>query len=338
MVKKAAAFIFIGFLLSCQEEEHVVNQPPIAAFDVVDGTDRILLNGKLSTDINSDALTYRWSSAEGTVTFGNGNYAETYFKIPEGPDEKLVDITLTVNDGKSEDIKTQTVTVPGFSRVRAYGLGKNLHEEISNDVPYEWYYDQANTGELSAVNCGPTAVTMAIKWFNENFTHTPQEARDIYHSSGGWWFTDDIIGYLNKYSVSNYVIALDNVTAISHEIDDGNIVILCVDMYYVKYLNDPDYHINKFYSTNDTGWGHFMVIKGYKNVDGRVYYEAYDPYSMNNSYLDGALKGQDRYYLSSDLDKATNFWWDYAIVVDKSESTGGRKRVNVEDIVHRAGR
>lgn len=338
MFKKATLFILVGFLFSCQEEEHPVNQPPVAIFDVVDGIDRILLNGKLSTDIDSDALTYYWTSAESTVTFGNRNYAETYFMLPAGAQEKFVDVTFTVSDGKSEDIKTQTITVPGFSTVRAYGLGKNLTEEISNDVPHDWYYDQANTGAHAAVNCGPTSVTMAAKWFNESFSRTPQEARDTYHSSGGWWYTNDIISYLDKYGINNYTVALDNISVVSHEIDNGNIVILCLDMYYVKYLNDPGYHIDKFYVTNETGWGHFIVVKGYKNVDGRIFYEAYDPYSMDLTYPDGGLKGKDRYYVSSDLDHATNVWWDYAIVVTKSESNDGRKKVEPGSIIHMAGK
>lgn len=109
MFKKATLFILVGFLFSCQEEEHPVNQPPVAIFDVVDGIDRILLNGKLSTDIDSDALTYYWTSAESTVTFGNRNYAETYFMLPAGAQEKFVDVTFTVSDGKSEDIDRKSV-------------------------------------------------------------------------------------------------------------------------------------------------------------------------------------------------------------------------------------
>ena len=100
--------------------------------------------------------------------------AESFFKIPVGAVGTDVDVTLTVSDGKSQDIKTRSINVPEYSLIRSYGLGKTLADEVSNDVDYEWYLDQFNTGEHSLLNCGPTSVTMAIKWFDQNFTGKPR--------------------------------------------------------------------------------------------------------------------------------------------------------------------
>jgi hypothetical protein len=180
---------------------------------------------------------------------------------------------------------------------------------------------------------------MAIKWFDQNFNLTAEDARNTYHSSGGWWYTNDIISYLDKYNVNHRTINLDQISNLKAEIDAGNIVIICLDMFHVEYFKDPEYHVNKFYDTNGAGWGHFMIVKGYKEIDGRVFYETYDPYSFSRSYAIGGLKGKDRYYTSSDLDAATDTWWDYAIVVERSASGGGRKAgVDVSQIVHKPGR
>lgn len=122
------------------------------------------------------------------------------------------------------------------------------------------------------------------------------------------------------------------------EIDAGNIVIICLDMFHVDYEKDPEHHVNKFYETNSVGWGHFLVVKGYKEIDGKVFYETYDPYSFSRTYFTGELKGKDRYYSSTDLNTATNNWWDYAIVIERSDSPGGRRGVDVSRIVHKPGR
>jgi hypothetical protein len=74
-------------------------------------------------------------------------------------------------------------------------------------------------------------------------------------------------------------------------------------------------HTNKFYYTYNTGWGHFLLIKGYKQVDGNMFYEIYDPYSDHQTYTDSSLKGEDRYYLNTDITAGTNVWWQFAIVL-----------------------
>lgn len=226
-----------------------------------------------------------------------------------------------------------------------FGLGSNLTESVSNNRDYSWYLDQGNTGPFSDVNCGPSSVTMAIKWFNKSFTLTPQDARAMFRPDGGWWYTNDIINYLNYNTVTNSTIALKDISLLKNELDNGNIVILALDMYYVDLVSNLSYHVDKFYLAQTKGWGHFIVIKGYKVVDNQIFYEAYDPYSFGKTYADHTLKGIDRYYRSANLDNATNNWWDYAIVVSPpAHQNGGRvtgsmnEAVDPATIQHKPGR
>lgn len=226
---------------------------------------------------------------------------------------------------------------------KAYGLGNTVTSEVSNNNNYEWYLDQGNSGIYSGVNCGPTSVTMAIKWTSESFDKTPQDARNTYRSTGGWWYTSDIINYLNMYSVSNYTISLTTIDLLKGKIDNGHIAILCLDMYYVNAQANESYHVDKFYNASTQGWGHFIVIKGYWEVDGNTFFEAYDPYDFGITYADNTLKGKNRYYRASNLDEATNRWWDYAIVITRpgfptNEAKVDPHAVDTRMITHQSGR
>jgi hypothetical protein len=337
VVKSKAYLLLVFSLLACGEDESG-NTPPVALFESYDGIDRVVLDGQVTTDPDNDQLLFQWSSSDGSASIGDMYEPMAFYKIPTGAGGNDVDVTLTVSDGKSQSVTTQKIQVPVWSEVRSFGLGKSVSSETSNDVDYEWYIDQSHSGAHSLVNCGPASVTMAIKWFDKSFAKTAEDARDMYHPGGGWWYTNNIIDYLNEHSVTNRTIVLDQISRLKTEIDEGNIVILCLDMFFVDKFKDPEYHINKFYHTNGPGWGHFIVVKGYKVVDGVVLYETYDPYSFDNSYLSGGLKGKDRYYSAANLDAATAIWWDYAIVVERSGSTGGRIGVDVTRIPHKPGR
>ena len=186
------------------------------------------------------------------------------------------------------------------------------------------------------VNCGPTTVTMAIKWYNKQFSESPEDARNTYRSSGGWWYTSDIIAYLNKYSVNNSTIALDSPDSLINELEKGNIIILCLDMFYILKERNEQWRIDKFYKTQNPDWGHFLILKGYKLVDNELFFEVYDSNSFGATYNDRSLKGKGRYYRFSDLDKATNIWWDYAIIVSK-ESFKSPIGVDTKKIIHKYG-
>ncbi|WP_412466807.1 C39 family peptidase [Pedobacter sp. KLB.chiD] len=198
-----------------------------------------------------------------------------------------------------------------------YGLGRSVTASKSIEKTFKWYYDQAGTGTFSAINCGPTVATMAVKWGDSTFTKTPEDARNTYRSTGGWWYTTDIVNYLNKYGISSSYTALpDNYQTIRKYIDKNYIVILCLDNYYLRYNANTVQHVDKYYKVNAAASGHFIIVKGYRQVDNQFYFEVYDPWSYGATYASGKqLKGEDRYYRSDDLETATNIWWDYAIIV-----------------------
>ncbi len=82
-----------------------------------------------------------------------------------------------------------------------WGLGAPQFGYAHLDRAYEWYIDQADTGSSSENNCGPSSVTMALKWYDQAFSKTAEDARKTYPRDGGWWYTSDIINYLRLYLV-----------------------------------------------------------------------------------------------------------------------------------------
>ncbi len=208
----------------------------------------------------------------------------------------------------------------------AWGMGGFQNAPVSNNRAYEWYMDQKNTGIHANNNCGPTTTVMASRWYNPEHSNTPSDARSMYRSEGGWWYTSDIKNYLDYFDIPNHTIALGTnkslmADAFRRELDQGSVAILCLDMYFVAFQSTNEFRTNKFYTTNTEDWGHFLLIKGYRTVDGELYLEAYDSNTWGKTYKDGSLKGKDRYYHSREVYEATSAWWNYAIIV----SGTGRK-------------
>ena len=314
-----------------------MNHRPSADFTYTDEIDHIALEDG-SKDIDDDILKLSWISMCDTIKIISSNSSSTHIQLPKLKDSATVKIGLVVSDGYLADSIFKNITLPKYTLERIYGLGKNLYEGHSNNVNYDWYYDQLNSGIYYYNNCGPASVTMAIKWVDENFNKTPEDARNTYPCNGGWWYTKDIINYLNQYSVNNYTINIDHIDSIQSQINSGNIVILCLDMYYIRSQANDNWHVDKFYTTWPKGWGHFIVMKGYKIVDGEAYYEAYDPYSYGVKYSNDTLKGVNRYYRSEDLDSAVINWWSYAIIVSKNKLKSAINGVDVSKIIHKPGR
>ena len=274
--------------------------------------------------------TIMWSSANTNIASVNATGTVTARAVGS------TTITATSADGGITATCHITVYTTEY---HLWGLGEKLTQARSNNVNYEWYIDQVNTGTYSYSNCGPASVTMAIKWANPNFTGTAEGARNTYRSDGGWWYTSDIMNYLtaNNTSFSTYTFTPTSLVSL---LNSGNIAILCLDMYYVRHLSEPAwYRIDKFYVTENPEWGHFIVVKGYKIVDGIIWFEVYDPWSLNVTYSDGSLKGRDRYYRGEDIILATDVWWKYMIVINTPASTRTKAiEIDPSTIVHQWGR
>jgi hypothetical protein len=338
-----AALLLVLFLLmatACTKEEVLPEEPEtstgvdeddeddddpevsLADFSYVDLIDRY----EFTSTATGEGLTYKWEVAGNTlaVAFLSDNTATTSFLLPDVPEATAVDVTLTVTqtDGSGSVTTastTQSVPLPELSWFRKYGWGTSVTSEHSNNVAYDWYVDQAYTGAYSSINCGPACVTMAIQWALPGFTKTTEEARNYYLPSlNGWWFTTDIVNYLGLHNIPNKYIALPNAGGLKTALDAGSIAILCLDMYYIRYRTYEQLPVDKFYVANTVGWGHFIVVKGYKTVNGQELLEVYDPSSSGKRYAqNNALMGIDRLYRTEDILQSAAIWWPNAIVVSK---------------------
>ncbi|HNP21071.1 MAG TPA: hypothetical protein PKM63_01445 [Panacibacter sp.] len=226
--------------------------------------------------------------------------------------------------GSSSDWK---VTASNNDYTAALGLGNFIGRQAVNDRSYAWYLDQMYTGPYSWINCGPTAVTMACKWADSLFAKTPEDARNAYRPDGGYWYADDITGYLRDNNIPNSTLALpaneeEATQILTHQVDVHQVAILILDMNYVNLNSKPTEHVDRFYSATP-GFGHCILVKGYIEVDTKIYFDVYDPYSFGNSYDDGSglLKGKDRYYRSEDLFTATQNYWPKIFIVAKKGAT-----------------
>jgi len=228
---------------------------------------------------------------------------------------KIVYITIS----SADKTRLTTFQVQVQTDLQYFGVSGNILAEKSLNKDYNYYFDQFDGSPYQAVNCGPTVTTMAIKLADSTFTKKPVDARNTYLENGGWWSTSDVGSYLKLNGINSETDTLSNLDSlVKANIDKNNSVILCLDMYYVLYNTIYYQHTEKFYITSDPNWGHFLLVKGYKQTQNGFYLEIYDPYSQGKTYTvitAGQLEGKDRYYSPDGIIQATNIWWRYAIIV-----------------------
>jgi hypothetical protein len=201
------------------------------------------------------------------------------------------------------------------ANIKNWKLGNELIFYAGSNRSYDWYLDQAHTGEHSISNCGPTSVAMAAKWADEAFDGTAEEARDDFRPEGGWWYGEDIEGSLKKFKIDYDTVMIEDAYTLKSIIDSGKIAIINNSMGYITRETDTEAHTNRFY---DFDSGHYLILKGYAQVDQTTYFEFYDPNNWDMTYVDGTPMGKDRYYESSVLMDSINNWYPYAIVINPS--------------------
>lgn len=183
----------------------------------------------------------------------------------------------------------------------------DLKTEVSQNRDYEWYMDQAHTGKYSDGNCGPTSLAMILKWLDPNSTATGESLRDQIPNNGDWWTTNIFDSYFesNKMSIDDKLYMSPE--TITDMINNGDIVLVCLKMGEISPNKKPDSsNIGRFYGFDG---GHFLLIKGYKILDGKLYYEVYDPNNWDMKYENGEPMGKDRLYPATEMDKAITTWW-----------------------------
>ena len=223
-----------------------------------------------------------------------------------------------------------------------WGVGVSQSSYDHSDRAYEWYIDQADTGPDANNNCGPSSVTMAIKWYDSTFSKTAEDARNTYPEDHGWWYTDDIINYLNLYGIPNTTSAFTGPDQLAGLLSQGNVVILCITTAYLTQDYSSEHRVGRFYSF---AGGHFVVVKGCRSVDSSVFFETYDPNNWHALYADTTPKGRNRHYLAADLAAAIGNWWNYLIVIPPPPGAGESVKANrwlqpvdPAHIVHMPGR
>jgi len=224
----------------------------------------------------------------------------------------------------------------------AWGLGTTQNTYVHMDRRYEWYIDQAHTGTNSNANCGPSSVTMALKWRDQSFSKTAEDARNTYPMGGGWWWTSNIFDYLYLNSAPFTTSVFTGTAQLKGVLNESNLVILCLNTKYLTQNDASEERTGRFYDYAD---GHFLVVKGYRVVDDQVFFEVYDPNNWNDFYMDATPKGRNRHLSATDLEKAVREWWEYLIVVHQpgggsslAKASAWLKPVDPARIPHQWGR
>ena len=188
--------------------------------------------------------------------------------------------------------------------------------EVLNQKDYDWYIDQKETGKYADNNCGPSCAVMSL-YFQKGYDKavTAETARNTRVNDGGWWFTNDVSDFLKDSGVKHRMKFYKNPDSLLKPLREGKICIICIDSSTLRYNPDANSHFNKYYTG---GGGHFIVVNGYKVVDGRLYYIVNDPNSWGMKYADGSYMGKDRYYDAIDIDKTVRQWSKEYYVVDNN--------------------
>ena len=203
----------------------------------------------------------------------------------------------------------------------AWGLGTNVTEAVSNNRDYDWYVDQFNTGKSNYVNCGPSSIEMAMKWLNKNSSITAEEIRDKYLEEESYGTPLDTIAYcLTDNNISYRCLREITTDIFKNELNEGNIIIIGLSMGDISYNMINEERVGRYFEKD---YPHYVVIKGYKVVDDKLYFETYDPFSWDTKYIDGTYIGKDRYYSADELVEAAKNYFkidvsaDWAVVVEK---------------------
>lgn len=223
------------------------------------------------------------------------------------------------------------VTVSNNDYTAKWGLGLILTEGKSKECSREdgFYLEQHNSGEYSDINCGPAVAAMAGRWAEPRYNASVKDVRDMMIQMGvtGLWSLDNIFSYFMVGGIRNCakkslvgsftdpeeVFYNNFVSLVKGVIDEGKIAIMLINTSYITYdaTQEVEYRVNRYYSNE---FNHFILVKGYRVVDGVTYLEVCDPWSNNYMYEDGSYMGMNRYYLASDIAKSMQKMWETEIL------------------------
>lgn len=199
----------------------------------------------------------------------------------------------------------------------SWGLGTKVTRSVSNDREYSWYVDQMTTGRNDIKNCGPSVVAMASKWQDKNSTLKTRDIVDKYIPEGTSFagvYQYTLYTWLKENNVIISSISEITEESLISELDKGNILIVGLDMKDIKYNPNTTQRVGEYFDFSMV-YGkvsHYVIVKGYNEVDNTMYFETYDPFSASQTYSDGQIIGKDRYYASDEFIKAICEYKEYS--------------------------
>ncbi|MEG0308949.1 MAG: hypothetical protein RR636_13460 [Clostridium sp.] len=206
----------------------------------------------------------------------------------------------------------------------SWGMGTKVTQSISNNRDYEWYVDQMATGRNAVLNCAPTTVEMVAKWQDENSSIKTKNIVDKYIPEGIRYNGVDsftLYNWLVENGINTTMLKDLTEDSLTAELDKGNIVIVGLDLKYITYNSNSLERVGLCLDIKNSpgnAW-HYVIAKGYKEVDDKLYFETYDPFSNYQKYDDGQLIGQNRYYISNEFIEAANMYFPDVIVIEKTK-------------------
>lgn len=148
--------------------------------------------------------------------------------------------------------------------------------------PFGDIYITKKPGDLS--NCGPIAALMLSKYSKHKKITQDLDANIQYArrstqrnpTSNRWWGMRDIKKYFTQEGISHRSIDSQNKYTIKNQIDRYGAVVINVNMNNLSRGRTT----GKPYITFPLpgGWGHFLVIVGYKQIGDKLMYEVHDSY------------------------------------------------------------
>lgn len=179
-------------------------------------------------------------------------------------------------------------------------------------------------GDVS--NCGPISALMLEKYSKPELKIVDlrkeiTKARSIVSgrrpeaTTNSWWRMDDIKKYLKNSNVEfsakkipRTLSIKDNEKYMTSVLDRGNVMLININMNDIPRGSN----VNKPYLTFPLlgkAWGHFLVIVGYKKINGKIFYDIHDSYSV---------KGRNRLFNGFNIVKAIKHYNHEVISVKKN--------------------
>lgn len=192
---------------------------------------------------------------------------------------------------------------------------------VDNERDYEFYIDQLTTGSHGSVNCVPSSIVMAGLWQNEHFEPSVLELRDEYKPEGGGWSR-----YLTFQALTNEGIEFtkhynNEVDKLLNFINNGNVIIVALDITFVSPKDDDNSAIGRFYRPSYTDTFHCILLKGTVTLENEQYFIVHDPWNSANYYKDNSPKGKNRLYPVEEIVKGIkDYGYDIFVIRDNSKS------------------